>query len=184
MQNSDAYGPAIAELLGPRTMPLDAGEPNTSVRPQLEQPTAALFTDGTVDDADMAACCHSALWLRHNFLDQSHRLSQQIGTTEGSYWHGLMHRREGDFGNSKYWFRRVGDHPVFAQVAAELPSLVTDDSPPRARTLANAPWDPATFIDLCGAAVAGDAGLQAFCETVQAREWELLFEFCFGGATR
>ena len=106
-------------------------------------------------DADMAACCHSALWLRHNFLDQSHRLSQKIGTTEGSYWHGLMHRREGDFGNSKYWFRRVGDHPVFAQVAAALPELMTDETPARARSLANTPWDPATFIDLCEAATAG-----------------------------
>ncbi len=184
MKAPDTYGPAIAALLGDRTMPLDAGEPNLDVRAQLEQPTAALFADGTVTDAEMASCCHSALWLRHNFLDQSHRLSQQIGSTDGSYWHGLMHRRENDFSNAKYWFRRVGDHPVFAQVAAELPNLITDDTPARARTLANAPWDPAAFIDLCEAAVGGDAGLQVFCEAVQAREWELLFDYCFSGATQ
>ena len=47
-----------------------------------------------------------ALWL-YGFLDESHSIAQGIDSAEGSYWHALMHRSEGDFSNSKYWYRRV-----------------------------------------------------------------------------
>jgi hypothetical protein len=42
---------------------------------------------GRVADRDMAACCRSGLWLAFNFLDESHRISQDIDTPTGSYWH-------------------------------------------------------------------------------------------------
>ena len=60
----------------------------------------------------MAAACLAGLWLHHNFLDESHTLSQDIDTTTGSYWHAIMHRREGDYGNAKYWLHRVGASDV------------------------------------------------------------------------
>ena len=44
----------------------------------------------------------SGLWLYVDELDRSHRISQQIPDATGSFWHGIMHRREGDFGNSHY----------------------------------------------------------------------------------
>ena len=62
----------------------------------------------------------SALWLLAGDLDRSHTLSQQFDSREGSYWHGIMHRREGDFSNAKYWFRRVGDHPVLSRLRQEI----------------------------------------------------------------
>ena len=92
----------------------------------------------------MAACCLAALWLYHDFLDESHTLSQDIDTTTGSYWHGIMHRREPDAGNAKYWFRRVGTHPVFALLAAEA----KEHSP---ELLTSSDWDPFAFIDFCEA---------------------------------
>jgi hypothetical protein len=60
------------------------------------------------------------LWLLAGELDRSHVVSQSLETDEGSYWHGIMHRREGDFWNSKYWFRKVGRHPVMEQLANYL----------------------------------------------------------------
>jgi hypothetical protein len=49
----------------------------------------------------------AGLWLYVDDLDRSHHVSQSIETPVGSYWHGIMHRREGDFSNAKYWFRRA-----------------------------------------------------------------------------
>ena len=47
-----------------------------------------------------------ALWL-HGFLDESHSIAQGLASAEGSYWHALVHRSEGDFSNSKYWYGRI-----------------------------------------------------------------------------
>lgn len=58
----------------------------------------------------------AALWLYVDELDRSHRVSQQHEDALGCAWHAVMHRREGDFGNSKYWWTRAGDvlGPEFA----------------------------------------------------------------------
>ena len=177
------YGPAMAALLDPpRKMPLGAGQPNETARPSLDVPTSSLFGQ-PVRDPDMAAGCHAALWLRHDFLPVSHRLCQKIGSVEGSYWHGIMHRREGDFGNAKHWFRRVREHPVSTALAGALPSFIGEDIPEQPRAVAMAgEWNAAAFVDLCEAAVFGDADLRAFCEDVQEREWGLLFAHCFSRA--
>jgi hypothetical protein len=54
----------------------------------------------------------AGLWLYVDELDRSHRISQGASDSTGSFWHGIMHRREGDFSNSHYWFRKTGHHPA------------------------------------------------------------------------
>ncbi|MCG3149067.1 MAG: hypothetical protein PCFJNLEI_02525 [Verrucomicrobiae bacterium] len=54
----------------------------------------------------------AALYLKLGCLEECHRLAQQYPTPTGNYWHGIMHRHEGDISNSKYWYARVGRHPV------------------------------------------------------------------------
>ncbi|MBI3118624.1 MAG: hypothetical protein HYZ00_08055 [Candidatus Hydrogenedentes bacterium] len=54
----------------------------------------------------------AGLWLYVDDLDRSHAISQGIETPTGWFWHAIMHRREGDFSNSHYWYRRVGWHPA------------------------------------------------------------------------
>jgi hypothetical protein len=97
------YSPAIAGLVTPgRLNPLGPGAPNEEARARLGALRVEIaFAPQAVRDPDMAAACLAGLWLYHNFLDESHRLSQDLGTPTGSYWHGLMHRREPDFGNPK-----------------------------------------------------------------------------------
>src|SRR5262249_22336190 len=105
------YSAKIAALLTEdRLPPLGPGTPNERVREQLASlQLDAAFAPHTVRDRDMASACLAGLWLYHDLIDQAHTIAQDIDTPEGSYWHGLVHRREPDFGNAKYWFRRVGN---------------------------------------------------------------------------
>src|SRR5262245_29061740 len=123
-------GPVVAELLDPpRLAPLGPGSPNATVRARLQSlKPVDLFAPRSVVDADMATACLAGLWLYHDFLDESHTISQSIDTTSGSYWHGLLHRREPDFSNAGYWFRHVGTHPVFEPLRAEAAKLAAGAS--------------------------------------------------------
>jgi hypothetical protein len=139
-----AYGKEIEALIGDRLPVLGPGAPNRAVRKPIV-------------DKDAARCCLAGLWLWHDYLDESHVISQEVHTVEGSYWHGIMHRREPDYGNAKYWFRRVPDHAVFgplAEGARELASKAKLDRPAEfLRTLSK--WEPDRFVDLCQAVAEG-----------------------------
>lgn len=190
----EKFPPAVRELLAwEHPLALDAGNSNESARAKLAalQP-ADLVPRGKLVDPKMAECCLSGLWLRHDFLHESHELSQEIHTSTGSFWHAIMHRREPDYPNSKYWLRQTGDHPTFALIneAAKLefsrkPTSVND--PTRAYApleiqslIAASKWDPYRFVDLCQEACRGkDRELERACKTLQAIEWRVLFDYCF-----
>lgn len=183
-----SYGPVFAELLAvDRRRPLDAGHSDT--RPagalkNLSVEAAFAHVSEEVADLDMAACCVSGVWLLHDCLDESHSISQNIDTPSGSFWHGIMHRREGDFSNAKYWFRRVGSHPVFdslGQRAAELAAVRGDESAIKKLTTSGV-FDPYAFVDLCQSVVRGKSDERDLCLDIQQAEWELLFDFCYQAA--
>jgi hypothetical protein len=124
--NPNEYSEAVAALLLPeREAALDGGVENIAVRERLAALTDDELAGGRkVVDRQFAAACRAGLWLYHDFLDESHRISQEIETTTGSFWHGIMHRRERDYDNAKYWFRRVGQHPTFPSLATAMCELV------------------------------------------------------------
>lgn len=169
------FRPLLAE---DRLNELGPGMPNTALRAQLDQAARAVLPKAK--SRDFAAACLAGLWLYHDFLDESHTLSQDIDTVEGSYWHGIMHRREPDYWNSKYWFRRVPRHPIFHDLRSAAATLAEEAGTPpgSAFLLQQKDWDPAAFVDLCEAAARGPAGLDRLCRQIQRREWDLLFQFC------
>jgi hypothetical protein len=174
----------ILNLLGP-------GSPNESLRPRLAAlKPESLFGDQKVVDERAACCCLSGLWLLHDFLEESHAISQEVETADGSYWHGIMHRREPDYGNAKYWFRRVGNHPVFAPLAVNARELVfggQEKLSAAARFLLEQElWDPYRFIDWCEALArrsTPSSNEEMLARRVARAEWDLLFEHCFRRAT-
>src|SRR5205807_2805932 len=68
----------------------------------------------------------AGIWLYVDDLDHSHRVSQGIEVATGAYWHGIMHRREGDFSNSHYWVRRAAGHPLLESTPALDPNGFID----------------------------------------------------------
>jgi hypothetical protein len=181
------YSPAFAALLGETTLsPLGPGQPVLARKSSV----AALsgddaFLPRSVVDRDAANACRAGLWLLYNFLDESHAISQELPDPDGAYWHGLMHRREMDFSNSKYWFRRVGDHPIFPALHAAARESAAGETHSSARFLATgAAWDPFAFVDLCEASLCGRSPCEDLCRRIQQREWQLLFDYCYRKAVR
>lgn len=181
------YGPVFSGLLGrERLNPLGPGSPISDVRDELQDLTMIkAFAHTRVVDENMAKCCISALWLLFNYLEESHTISQGIHAISGSYWHGLMHRREPDFFNSKYWFRKVGEHPLFAdlnRIAARV-AANAEPHPSIQFLLKQKHWNPFDFIDLCRACLNGQSPHDLLARQIQQYEWELLFDYCYDKAS-
>lgn len=176
--------PRIAPLVQARLMALGPGQPVLEKRPLLAclRPDDLVVPGRTLRDHSAASCCLAGLWLLYDFLDECHRLCQRIHTVEGSYWHALMHRREPDEDNSKYWWRRVGDHPIFpalAQRAAQLASSFSELPREAAWLRESGSWQPLAFVDLCASVRNSGSFLETLCQQIQLAEWQLLFEHCY-----
>lgn len=121
----------------------------------------------------------AALWLLAGELDRSHTLSQSFENSDGSYWHGIMHRREGDFWNSKYWFRRVGPHPVLSELAKLIASQASDipfgDSAAFKGLQSHATLAE-SLVDCCELAQSAKPELTEQLELICWWEWQLLYK--------
>jgi hypothetical protein len=141
---------------------------------------------GTVSDEVAAGAVRAGLYLLYGFLDDCHRIAQSAeGDRDCDYWHALMHRREGDFGNSGYWFARVGRHPVFPALREEALTLSAEAVGKaagdfRERVRASATWQPSAFGDFVRLGVEGKAGAAAvdLARKVQLAEFGLLLAHC------
>lgn len=182
---------SLAALLSPRArhvLTIDAATAYTTLVPtrggsveardalELVKPADVLAAPGADRDATSAAL--AGLWLWHDFLHESHELSQSVETPTGSYWHAIMHRREGDFSNAKYWCRRVGNHLAFPAIAARVDVLTqTLPSDKAIFRLTAGGWHPDAFVDLVET-VSGnlnDPRRQLVVDIGQT-EWQTLFE--------
>lgn len=142
-----------------------------------------------------ASAMLAALWLWHDGLDQCHQIVQKSPdelhppaaksnhremTQTLAFWHAIMHRREGDFSNSKYWYARCADHPVLQSMPSHaneiLHPLPADKS--LLRVMRNG-WDPNAYVDLAEQVhnLPADPRHRA-AVTLQRIEWRALFDYC------
>jgi hypothetical protein len=121
-----------------------------------------------VAEAAKANALHSALWLAHNFLDESHDISQELHTPTGSLLHAIMHRREPDAWNSKYWWKQVGRHPIFPRLAEEATQL--------GYIQRGTGWDANQFVDDVEAARGTGTDRERLLEAVQHAELRLVVQ--------
>lgn len=165
--NPALYGPEAAEILAlagdgrqllPLVLPRNTDGPMAA---RLNRPARELFPK-----ASNPELAHAGLWLYFGFFDTAHSIAQDVKTADGSYWHAMLHRMEPDAGNAGYWFRRVGDHPLFPELQREALALGYPTGPR---------WDPFAFVAACDRAAPSNSHL---LQQVQLAEWQLLFHFC------
>ena len=129
-------------------------------------------------DADTLDVLRSAALLWHDHLDASHSISQSIPTATGSFLHGIMHRREPDYGNAKYWFHRVHSHPAYADIAQAVQErLDSGELPSSLSHLVNqGNWDAFGFVDAVeeGLGSSKDPEIIQGLQRVQQVEFECL----------
>lgn len=125
-----------------------------SLGPKLDDLVRALaLPSGT------AQVVRALVLLWHDHLHAAHELVQAQADPDANLVHAIMHRREPDYGNAKYWFRRVGRHPVFEPLAREATALLErhEQTALAGRLLPQRAWDPLAFVDLCQECAERDA---------------------------
>lgn len=174
--DAQAYGEGVVEILaldgnGARLMPLAGGRCcSVDARDRIGREGKGLLAEARAPEAAVAG-----LYLYFSCWDEAHTVAQDVGTADGSYWHAIVHRQEPDAGNSGYWFRRVGRHPIFPALAKEAERIAAEH--PGAGLRLREEWDPFAFIDLCERAPKGSE-VEAAALEIQRAEWQLLFDYC------
>ena len=184
---TDKYGPVSKALVAkalaerrPQTLNFSAPVPDSlaDLKAMTDQ---TVSTNRRVRMPHDAEALRAGLWLLFDYMEESHALSQNIATPSGSYWHGILHRREGDASNAKYWFVRAGEHPIFPELLSDALEISTVAGAAGAGLLkdlkAMNAWDAAWFVERCTGSNAPPT-IQILLE-IQRREWLLLFDSNF-----
>ena len=146
---------------------------------------------------DLGQLVLAGLHQKNDDLEAAHALCVEAGRDsdlpEASYWHGMVHRREGDFEGARRWFRKTtnlevlpgicGSTVVLLQRVMQMPEYGS------ARELAlrlmqqlhsEGTWDPCHFLGLCEACIGdGTAEERRLLEEVQEIEFRALFDRSF-----
>jgi hypothetical protein len=154
------------------------GDGDPAARERLKRLTPTTVLAKPIVRSDEGQAVLGGLWLWHDWLDESHTISQGIQTATGSYWHAIMHRREGDFSNSKYWYAKCRRHPVAGEMAKKAADIVRQaPGGQKLSAVLSGGWDPDAFVDLAeeASSIEGDPRMEALI-ALQRAEWECLFE--------
>ena len=181
--DTKTYGPAAQDLLAlaarlelPRA--LSVGQPVADALPALQAMTdQTLSANRRVRMPHDAQALRAGLWALFDYFEQSHEISQALATPSGSYWHAILHRREPDASNAKYWFARIGEHPAPAELLEDAREIAAGAALLSSALNAAKVWDAPWFADQCTTA-SGPAAIKTLL-AIERREWQLLFDYNF-----
>ena len=117
--------------------------------------------------------------LYHDNHDPAHNRVEDRGDRDACLIHALLHRREPDYWNAAYWFRRVSGHPIYATAT---PAVIQAAQTPEARSVLerltlSGNLDPLALVQECERmAKRPDTQAIAYLRQVQHLEFAALVE--------
>jgi hypothetical protein len=172
----------IAKLVGTPEPPELGPGPRAGVQPEasLNRPLDEVFRREKLP-AQKQQLIRALILLWHDHLEAAHVIAQDIENADGAFVHGIMHRREPDFSNAKYWFHRVGKHPAFAEIASRVGTLLDakGERDLRAKLIPDEKWDAFAFVDACeqGSRQAASGEHKRMLREIQGAESLVLLEW-------
>jgi len=100
-----------------------------------------------------SVCLRALAWIWHDHLDAAHGLVQDLSGADAAWIHGIIHRREPDYSNARYWFHRVGGHSALETMADEAAPILASHAALPFRLIRDGRWDAFTFIDAVAASL-------------------------------
>ena len=152
-----------------------------SLAPKGTLPVDRLIAIRTATDAQLAGPNASAeriqliralLLYANDAIDEAHRIAQEFSSDLGSYLHGMIHRREEDFENARYWFRRCGELPFYPALQQKAAGISEDF----AKQLN---WDPYLFTTLCERSKYGSRTPLKTLAALQRAEFECILDYIY-----
>lgn len=158
----------------PKTMPLSAVK-----HPAEEKTLTVLLSDATLASDPLVKAMFG---LRIGEIDQPHVIVQNDPSPLGSYLHGVVHRLEKDFWNSKYWFRQIRDVSLLSSISRFVTEYLAEngmaDAASQMGILKGSQFQPVEFVTACEQA-SGNAKLiekdRELLECVGYAEWLALW---------
>jgi hypothetical protein len=136
----------------------------------IREATASDLAGSEPPDVPLFRLVRAALFYACDAIADGHRIVQDVSGDQAAYWHGMFHRREGDFDNARHWFRRTGALPFFGELhrqAANVSSVVA----------AQSNWDPYLFTGLCEQDRFGDTDARDQLLALQRIEFRTAFDY-------
>jgi len=120
------------------------------------------------------------LW--HDHWEPAHQLVQEKESREAALVHAIVHRREPDFWNAQYWWRRVGAHPACEALGRQIRPWLDQHGPEEwgSRLIRGGIWDPSAFVDLVESLPETDPAHTRLARQIQKLEFETLLAVFIG----
>ncbi len=147
-----------AELSHPIRVWLDRFECDWRFRPSVAQSGSQDPWSWLIEQQVMPTGALEAGWsYLLGLWEHAHEISQDLPDAQGAFWHGCLHRQEGDHGNASYWFRRVQGSGLLEDLGGVMAPRASSNAEPGVSGLltTSGRYDPAK---LWGIAKGRDAG--------------------------
>jgi hypothetical protein len=137
---------------------------------RLKEADDATVAGGSIGAPQAFEVVRGGLLYALDDLAGCHEFFQNTASDLVGYWHGMMHRREADFDNARYWFRRAGTLPFFPALHGRASEISTDMEKQYS-------WDPYLFTGNCEQHRFGADSEEGDLARLQRAEFDVVFDY-------